>query len=190
MDLTVRQCQFADAALALLARDGLRAVSFRSVAAEAGWSLGAVQKAFATKDELLRAMFIRLRQTTVGQLAGEPGRPTLPAWLTRLLVGLLPLTDAARAATTHAAAFADRAAFEPGIAHAVAASDRSVRDLVADGVRQAQADGEVAHELDAEAFAWVFLGLARGLATQLLYDPLPRAEVESRVADAVARLLR
>ena len=61
MDLSPRQAEFADAALRLVARDGLSAVTFRSLAAEAGMSLGAVQKAFPSKEQLLRAMFGRLR---------------------------------------------------------------------------------------------------------------------------------
>jgi len=45
--LSARQGELADAALRILGRDGIAAVSFRAVAAESGWSLGAVQKAFA-----------------------------------------------------------------------------------------------------------------------------------------------
>ncbi|WP_300078892.1 TetR/AcrR family transcriptional regulator [Propioniciclava sp.] len=190
MDLSERQTQFADAALARLARDGMRAVTFRSVAAEAGWSLGAVQKAFATKDELLRAMFIRLREKAVTVPPGEPGRPTLHAWLTDLMMAILPVTDDLRAATIQAAAFADRAAFEPGIAHAVAASDRNIRALLVQLVRRAEAEGEVPSGLDADGVAWAFLGLAQGVAAQLLYDPLPADEVRSKASDAVARLLQ
>jgi len=78
MMLTPRQAGFADAALRLLAREGMASVTFRTVAAEAGMSLGAVQKAFPSKDVMLRVMFARLRETSAGPAqqgsAGPPSR--------------------------------------------------------------------------------------------------------------------
>ena len=72
MELTPRQAEFSDAALRLLAREGWPPVSFGTVAAEAGMSLGAVQKAFASKNDLLSAMFSRLRRTGYGPIGVEP----------------------------------------------------------------------------------------------------------------------
>lgn len=95
MDLTARQAELADAALRIVAREGLAAVTFRSIAAESGWSLGAVQKAFATKDAILTAMFARLRASAGRLPASEPGRPTLRAWLVSQQPSWLPL-DAER----------------------------------------------------------------------------------------------
>ena len=59
MELTARQSELADVALGVLAKEGIAAVTFRSVAAASGWSLGAVQKAFATKDETRRALTLQ-----------------------------------------------------------------------------------------------------------------------------------
>lgn len=61
MSLTPRQAELADAVLGLIAREGIAGVSYRAVAAESGWSLGAVQKAFPSKGEMLSAAFARLR---------------------------------------------------------------------------------------------------------------------------------
>ena len=46
---------------------------------------------------LLAAMFSRLRETSVAMPPGEPGRPTLRAWLVELMLAVLPLDDARRA---------------------------------------------------------------------------------------------
>ena len=91
VSLTPRQIELADAALRIVARQGMRAVTFRSVAAESGWSLGAVQKAFATKVDLHTAMFARLRGSVGPAPTHEPGRPTLHAWLVALVASVLPL---------------------------------------------------------------------------------------------------
>ena len=127
MELTPRQAELADAALRIVARDGLVAVSFRAVAAEAGWSLGAVQKAFPSKVRMLAAAFARLRDRAAPIPPGEPGRPTLAGWLVELLLGILPLDLDRTAAQRQGDAFAQLALLDPDVAQAVAASDAQVR---------------------------------------------------------------
>lgn len=188
MELTARQAEFADAALRLLAREGMAAVSFRTVAAEAGMSLGAVQKAFPSKDAMLRIMFARLRATASRSAMVEPGRPTLRAWLVDLMVSVLPLDRPRRAAELQGAAFAERAAFDPVIGAAVAASDHELRDAIARLVGRAHAEGEVPTSVDPDAAAWAVLAFLQGMASQLLYDPAPEDAVRRQcqwVVDAI-----
>jgi AcrR family transcriptional regulator len=187
--LSARQGELADAALRILGRDGIAAVSFRAVAAESGWSLGAVQKAFASKAALDAAVLQRLRETSVTLPPGEPGRPTLRTWLVELAVAVLPVDQARREATLRGAAFADRAAFDEAIGRTVAEGDAVIRALVARLVSRARAEGEVPADLDPDHVAWAFLALITGAATQLLYDRASEAEVRARVDDAVRGLL-
>jgi AcrR family transcriptional regulator len=187
--LSARQGELADAALRILGRDGIAAVSFRAVAAESGWSLGAVQKAFASKAALDAAVLQRLRETSVTLPPGEPGRPTLQTWLVELAVAVLPVDQARREATLRGAAFADRAAFDEAIGRTVAEGDAVIRALVARLVSRARAEGEVPADLDPDHVAWAFLALITGAATQLLYDRASEAEVRARVDDAVRGLL-
>lgn len=190
MDVTPRQAEFADAALRVLAREGMTSVSFRTVAAEAGMSLGAVQKAFPTKDLMLRVMFARLRATASTQSLVEPGRPTLRAWLVDLMVSVLPLDEPRRAAELQGGAFVERAAFDPGTAAAVAASDHELRRAIARLVRRAHAEGEVPKSVDPDAAAWAVLAFMQGMASQLLYDPASEDAVRRQcqwVVDAVLR---
>jgi AcrR family transcriptional regulator len=187
--LSARQSELADAALRILSRDGSAAVSFRAVAAESGWSLGAVQKAFASKAELDGAVLHRLRETSVAMPPGEPGRPTLRGWLVELALAVLPIDKARRDATLRGAAFAERAAFDESIGRTIAEGDAAVRGLVARLVNRARSEGEVPTDLDSDHVAWAFLALITGVATQLLYDPVPEAEVRARMDDAVRGLL-
>lgn len=189
MSLSARQNELADAGLAIVAEAGMSAVSFRSVASAAGWSLGAVQKAFASKDELVRAMFIRLRESAQAIPPGEPGRPRLRSWLVELFIAMLPLDDRRRALTLQGAAFGDRAPFDPAVGRAIAASDAELRRLLAALISRAQSEGEVNSAVDANITAWTLLGMANGWAAQLLYDPLPQAEVRHRLDLVIAQLL-
>lgn len=175
--LTARQTEFADAALRVLARDGMASVTFRTVAAEARMSLGAVQKAFPSKDVMLRVMFARLRETAAREALIEPGRPSLSGWLVELMVSVLPLDEVRRHAELQGAAFAERAAFEPVIAAAVAASDHELRQAIAGLIRRAHAEGEVARSVDPDAVAWAVLAFMQGMSSQLLYDPVPEEVV-------------
>jgi AcrR family transcriptional regulator len=187
--LTARQSELADAALRILGRDGIAAVSFRAVATESGWSLGAVQKAFASKADLDAAVLQRLRESSVTMPPGEPGRPTLRGWLVELALAVLPLDAARREATLRGAAFAERAAFDEAIGRTIAGGDAGIRGLVARLVSRARAEGEVPAELDPDRVAWAFLALITGAATQLLYDPVPEDDVRTLVDDAVRGLL-
>ncbi|WP_188667888.1 TetR/AcrR family transcriptional regulator [Tersicoccus solisilvae] len=190
MDLTRRQSELADAALRIIARDGMAALSFRAVAAEAACSLGSVQKAFASKDLMLAAGFARLRQEAAPLPPGEPGRPTLRAWLVALLLGILPLDARRRATQRQGDAFAQQALTDPAIAAAIADSDAEVRGLLASLVTRARAEGEVPAHVDPVTTAWAVLALAQGLAMQLLYRPEPEADVRVRLDATVAALLR
>lgn len=190
VDLTPRQTELADAALRLLAREGMPAVTFRAVAAESGWSLGAVQKAYASKSALLAAMFARLREAAQPRVTTEPGRPTLHEWLVGLFLSIMPLDERRRDLQLQGSAFTQRAAYDPAVAAAMSLSDNEIRGLLGGLVRRAQGEGEVSRELDPDDVAWQFLALAEGVSAQPIYEPQPTAVVRARVATAVDRLLR
>jgi AcrR family transcriptional regulator len=165
-------------------------VTFRTVAGEAGMSLGAVQKAFPSKDLMLRAMFARLREiASVGRARAEPGSLTVAAWLVVRMMALLPLDETRRGAELQRVAFAERAAFDPEIAAVVAASDHELRAALAKMIRKAQAEGEVRASVDPDAAAWAARAFIQGMAGQLLYDPAPAETVRRQCEWVVAALL-
>lgn len=187
--LTPRQAEYADAALEVLSRDGLGGVSFRSVAGQAERSLGAVQKAFPTKTDLLNAMFARLRDSAVPLPASEPGRPTLVAWLTELFLLMQPLDDERRAAYARSSAFTDHALRDATVAQAITAGDREIRARLESLVRRAQAEGEVPESVDPTHAIWAYLALAQGTAAQLLLDPGEADGLTERARTAISALL-
>ena len=77
-------------------------------------SLGAVQKAFPSKDAHAARDVRATPRHSVPQALVEPGRPTLRAWLVDLMVSVLPLDEPRRAAELQGGAFVERAAFDPG----------------------------------------------------------------------------
>ena len=186
---SIRQQEFADAALRIVARDGLAALSFRAVASESGWSLGAVQKAFASKEALLLATLERAQAQVISGSSAEPAQPTLEIWLVGLVLATLPLDQDRRAAVIVGTAFADRAPFDQTIADRLTASDTAIRALLIRLFSWRRAEGELAARLNDEALARAVLAFAGGLAAQLLYDPRPASAVEELVAGTIGSLL-
>lgn len=189
MELNARQQELVDAALRLIAQSGLAAASFRAVAAEAGCSLGAVQKAFPSKDLLITAAFWRLRERAAPLPQGEPGRPNLQAWLVELFMQVMPLDPDRRATQIQGDALAQWALDEPAAAEAIAGSDVHIRGLLASLIDRARGEGEVPDGVDAQVAAWAILALATGTAQQLLYDPLPEPQVRAHLELAIGALL-
>ena len=189
MELTDRQRELAEVALGIVAAEGMAAVTFRSVAAASGWSLGAVQKAFAAKDEMYAAMFATLRTTEGVGPRNPPGQPTVQEWLTELVLTILPLDDRTRALTLQGAAFAERAAQDPAVGAAIATSDHELRGLLAALIAKGQADGEIPDSVSPATAAWGLLALAQGAASQLLYDRVDEQALTALVRASVAALL-
>lgn len=183
-----RQQELADAALRIVARDGLAALSFRAVATESGWSLGAVQKAFASKRELLAATLHRAEQSTE-TAAGPPAQPDLQTWLTRLMLGTLPLDADRRAAVVAGTAFADRAAFDDDIAAAIRARNDAIRSQLERLCAWRRAEGELHARLSDAQIVRALLAFAGGLAAELLYTPADPADITELVDTTVTALL-
>lgn len=92
VDHDERRSEIVRALWRVIARSGMDAASVRTVAAEAGWSLGAIRYYFKTQDELIRfaaeAMLTAAEQRVYLLLdARDPG----PARCRELLEQLLPL---------------------------------------------------------------------------------------------------
>lgn len=189
MTLSPRQLEFLDAALRIVERKGMAGVSFRTVAAEAGWSLGAMQKAFPTKDALVAAMFARFREVAAPLPEQPPGEPTLVEWLTELFLLTQPLDDARRTSSAKASAFSDLAVTDPQIGAAIAASDAEIAGLLASLVRRSQSRGETSRSVDPDTVAWAFLALAQGSASHLLYAPHASGLVSTRARAMITAML-
>lgn len=183
-----RTGELAAAALRIVTAQGLPAVTFRAVAAESGWSLGAVQKTFRTKDDLIRATLEHAQAAVNERLSVDPGRPTLRAWLVDLVMATLPLDDARRSACLVSVAVADRAPFDNTLALSLAASDAELRGKLALLAGRARQEGELDPAVQGDSLARAVLAFAAGLAGQLLYDPVAEADVVVLVRNTMTAL--
>lgn len=187
VDHEQRREELAAAVWRLASRDGLDAVTIRAVAAEAGWSTGALHHYFADKEELLLFAFqtaadrISRRVDAAKAAAGEPFE------LVRALLEIgLPLDAERRDETRVWFAFLGLALTRPPLARAQRLAYRAWRRLVADALRDAQERGDVDPEVDVEREAAGLVALVDGLAVQATFEP--RTLDASLVDERLARL--
>jgi AcrR family transcriptional regulator len=172
VDHEQRREELAAAVWRLASRDGLDAVTIRGVAAEAGWSTGALHHYFADKEELLLFAF----ETVAGRVGRrvEAARATAggPLELARELLAIgLPLDAERRDETRVWFAFLGLALTRPPLARAQRLAYRAWRRLVADALRDAQEQGEIGTDVDVEREAAGLVALVDGLAVQASFEP-------------------
>lgn len=158
----------AEAVIAIAARDGLDAVSVRTVAAEAGYSVGMVQRLFVTKDELLRRAMVTVAERLESRAAQlDPQRSPRTA-LQRLALVLLAVEESGRDDALMWITFSARAAFRPDLAAQLrehySPAQASMRRLL-DTAKQS---GQLVHGVRTELAATALLAMIDGLTIQLL----------------------
>jgi TetR/AcrR family transcriptional repressor of bet genes len=187
VDHEQRREELAAAVWRLAARDGLEAVTIRSVAAEAGWSTGALHHYFSDKEELLLFAFQTVADRVGRRVAAARETAAGPLELVRELLAIgLPLDPERRAETRVWFAFLGLALTRPVLARAQRAAYRHWRRLVADALREAQERGEVQDRVDVEREAAGLVALVDGLAVQATFEP--RARTQALLDEHLARL--
>ncbi|HWC67630.1 MAG TPA: TetR/AcrR family transcriptional regulator [Acidimicrobiales bacterium] len=166
VDAAQRRSEITDAASRLIARAGIEAATMREVAAEAGWTTGAVMHYFADKRELLLTTF----QESLSRRRSRrpPGATTSPAERLRAsLEGALPVDEERRRHWLVTLACCLQASGDAKLAAAQRDAYREFRDHVAAMVLESGGapDGEQV------ATAERLIALADGIAVQALFDP-------------------
>ncbi|MCF7550902.1 TetR family transcriptional regulator [Pseudonocardia sp. WMMC193] len=189
VDHEARRADLAAAVWALVACGGVESVSLRSVAAEAGVSMGRVQYYFATKEDLLLhgleqahlCMEARIEKRVAA--TGGDAREILATILDELL-GEHPRTrDAIR---VHAA-FAARAV-DARTAAVLTDGDEEILALAVAVVAQAREAGRVGADVDPELDGYTIWTLARGLGTDVALYGAPIDRARATLARALARV--
>jgi AcrR family transcriptional regulator len=166
VDIGARRDELAAAAARVIARDGLSGTTMRAVAAEAGWTTGALTHYFANKSELLRFTLEGSLEQRRARRAERDGRDPADA-LRRTLRRALPTDLGSRRHWTVTIAFCAEAAGDPGLADLQRRSYREFRDDVVGLVEGAGvASGE-----EARRVAERLIGATNGIAVQALFDP-------------------
>ena len=166
VDLAERRAVLAAAAARVIARAGLGGATLREVAAEAGWTTGALTHYFADKRELLQ---FTLAASLEGRRARREDRAVLTPdeALRDALVPALPIDDAAALHWKVTIAFCAQAAGDPVLSATQRDAYRAFRADVAglvEGAGRASGDAAVA---EAERL----IAVLDGVAVQALFDP-------------------
>jgi TetR/AcrR family transcriptional regulator, transcriptional repressor of bet genes len=192
VDHEQRREELAGAVWRLASREGLDSVTIRGVAAEAGWSTGALHHYFADKEELLLFAFRTAADRIGRRVAAVKVSATGPLDLARALLAIgLPLDAERRDETRVWFAFLGLALTRPTLARAQGAAYGQWRRLVASALEAAQAEGELDREIDPRREAAGLVALVDGLAVQAMFEPRgPNAKRQLELLDARLAELR
>ena len=185
----------AEAIHRIAAREGIEGVSVRLVAVEAGLSVGAVQREFPTKDELLRfALDTSLEEVAArfSRIRIGPGKLSFAEGLRAVLVDLLPTDERRRAQARIWAAFYSRAAVDVHFARVLADLDTQARENLAAALGYAREQGELVQGQNPEALAELLLVIIDGFWLTCARQPedAPLDTLRAAVDTAVALIVR
>ena len=160
VDHEQRRRELAGAVWRVIARDGVAEVSIRTVAAEAGWSSGALRHYFATRAELLAfACEQVIAQVTERLMAGRPTGDLL-ADVRDALLETMPVDDRRRTKASIAFSFLALGLGDPELARVQRLHFRSMYELCLRLVEQlVPVPGPAGHETPARRLHAVVDGL-------------------------------
>ncbi|GAA5055092.1 TetR/AcrR family transcriptional regulator [Nocardia callitridis] len=172
-DHAARRAQIADALVRVAARDGLHAVTMRSVAAAADVSLRLVQYYFESKEQLLIGALQHLEQQShqrwAQRLAGLPEPPPARAVIEAFLFEALPTDDASRVFHLVGTSYAVLAMTDPQLAEQpfISGVDR-LEQRLNDALTRTDTQKSLAAGVDPALEATRLVALTNGLGTSLL----------------------
>ena len=165
VDVEARRAELGAAAARSIARAGVGAATLKEVAAEAGWTTGALTHYFADKRELLLYTFrasLAQRRANRDHLATTPLEALIEA-----LERALPLNEESRVHWMVMIACSAQAAGDDEIAAAQRDAYREFRSRVI----QLVGEWGLADKKRSVAVAEQLIALADGIAMQALFDP-------------------
>jgi AcrR family transcriptional regulator len=168
-----------DAAMALIARSGSRAVTLAEVGEAAGYSRGIVYHHFGSRERLLEAVVDEAQRFDVPVYQGD-GLDYLVRIIEAYLRNVVRRTPSARAFLQ---LWGEAIAADPVLAPLFARRDADFRQLLADVVRQGVADGSIRPDANPGAAAVLVVALVRGTGLQLIAEP-PVRNVPALIREA------
>ncbi|MFH8381866.1 TetR/AcrR family transcriptional regulator [Kitasatospora sp. NPDC018058] len=185
VDHEERRRRIAEAVCALIDSQGLEGVTLRDVASRAEVSMGAVQRCFRTKDEMLRFALDHIGEQVTGRaharLVAAPAQSAASA-VGHVVGEVTLLREEHRAEARIWLAFLAAAAVNPSLAASLRSSYADLEGLLTRLV--AEASGSV----DARREARAALALADGLTGHVLIGQRTPEEAEELLHAHLARL--
>ena len=165
----------------MILRDGVEGVSVRNVAAEAGWSTGALRHYFETKEGLLASAAQLLEERVRRRLEGKSYGGTPREAVRAVLCEVLPLDEERRTEVALWFAFAARSLVDPRIAEEHALVFDGMRELCRRVIQQMAGGGWLVRGLDPEMEAARLHALIDGFTVHMLMGRLDGDEVLRRL---------
>jgi AcrR family transcriptional regulator len=171
VDHEARRRELADAACAVIARNGLAGTTLAHVADESGWSIGSIRHYFPTKDELVSSALWRVGERVDDRIRrGTAGGMTMSD-LRLAATELLPLDATRREEALVHLAFLAEAAVTPELSGASEGAAQRLQEPLAARFAHLVLAGGLPAGLDAEHEAARLRVLLDGLRLQLLTTP-------------------
>lgn len=174
IDHTQRDRDIGDAALRVLARDGLASLSVRKVADEAGLATASLRRAFATQESLRQFCLDRIRADVGSRIQAFRGEGKARALA--LLGELLPFDETRRIELTVQLQLGSLALTDPSLAESVLELHSGVRAVCAEVLAELDRHSLLHPGIDLDLEASRLHGLLDGLALHLLWGPSESAE--------------
>jgi len=189
VDRDARRSEIAHAVLRVVARDGVRGVTIRNVAREAGWSTGVIQHYFGDRQGLLMGALHEAGQGVSSLIERLAAIDDPMERLLSLLEAGLPLDHERQAMCRIFFYFWSEGIADPELGAALAAYYALWRGDVQSAIRDAQAVGQFTGHDPVRLAEWL-VGLADGLGVQSMFDPitLRPSLLREHLADLVLRL--
>ncbi|MCX5529598.1 TetR family transcriptional regulator C-terminal domain-containing protein [Streptomyces sp. NBC_00006] len=172
VDYEDRRRRIAEAVCALIASSGMEAVSLRDVAAQAQVSMGAVQRCFRTKQDMLLFALEHITQhvsARANQRIGATSTPEAASTLLSHTVAELALLDEESTTLAHVwLAFVAQAPASEKLSAVLHETYAKLHDLVVWLIRYGQDTQEVRQHLDPDLEARTLLALADGLTVHVV----------------------
>ncbi|GAA0449293.1 TetR/AcrR family transcriptional regulator [Streptomyces olivaceiscleroticus] len=172
VDYEERRRRIAEAVCTLIARSGMEAVSLRDVAAQADVSMGAVQRCFRTKEDMLlfalKHVSQHVSERANQRIAATPTPQAAATLLSHTLAELALLDEASKTQAHVWLAFVAHAPASEKLATVLHDTYAELHRLIAWLIRYGQDTQEVLQDLDAEHEAHTLLALADGLTVHVL----------------------
>jgi AcrR family transcriptional regulator len=173
-----RRTTLLDAAIAVIARDGVRGLRVENVAAEAGVAVSLIYYYFGSRKGLVRATLDHANERAARAAHSGPRE---------LLLGELDLE--ARDGSVVWGEILSSAVFEPALREQVRDATGAWVTLVAGAIEAAQRDGSIAGGVNAADAAERLTALVDVLSARWLAGALERERARELLATAIAREL-
>ncbi|NKY88477.1 TetR/AcrR family transcriptional regulator [Nocardia veterana] len=169
VDHAARRVELAEAVWGVIARDGVDAVSIRAVAAEAGWSTGALRYYFTTKSELLAFAAEQVIDQVTRRIEAVPPDGDVPASVRAALLETMPLDEQRSTEASIAFSFVALGLSDPELARVQRRHFTAMRGLCRRAVDQLEADAGIRRTPSArDHLATRLHALIHGLSLQRL----------------------